>query len=129
MTTHIKALTYAPKIDGVRSGSIRQTIRPVGRRSVREGDHILFHSWSGKPYRSAWSWRMVVHVLSVRDVWIVRDGIVFPLIDCAMPWSHPYMAAVARMDGIEPPTGEALGAYLNARYDLSVPRAFQIINW
>jgi hypothetical protein len=98
--THIKALTYAPKIPGVLSGKITQTIRPLPvspviynrptleqrekmRRkqklgTVRPGDSILFHGWEGKPYRSPWSWRLKVQVDAVYFTKIYKEGIARP---------------------------------------------------
>ena len=60
MVGHVKSFTYEPKIEGVRRGEIRQTIRPKGKRPVEVGDRILFHGWTGRPYRSPWSWRLPV---------------------------------------------------------------------
>jgi hypothetical protein len=98
--THIKALTYAPKIPGVLSGEIRQTIRPtpspinyrrcatdkeiIAMREkvmlaiVREGDYVLFHGWEGKPYRSPWSWRLKVRVYVVLFCKMYKEGISIP---------------------------------------------------
>jgi len=56
--THMPSLTYKPKIEAVKAGTIRQTVR-LKRSSVemREGDKLILHTWAGKPYRSKWDWR------------------------------------------------------------------------
>jgi len=100
-------LTYAPKIAGVCDGTIRQTIR-VGTK-FRVGDLVSFHGWSGRPYRSPWSFRTPYFALTTaRAIRIVPGGIVFP-----GPLHEEYYAwraldDLAARDGIEPPTGEAL---------------------
>jgi len=133
MTTHIKAFTYLPKIEAVRAGSCRQTIRPLGKRPVKVGDKILFHGWAGRPYRSKWSWRMEVVVDEVWDISVDRDGITWH-------WDEPYGSTVdmweavdadrlARADGIEPPTGTALRNLMLSMYGKRLPMGFQIIRW
>jgi len=57
MTKHILALTYKPKIPGVLTGKITQTIRPLSDKRKNKNDLIMFHGWSDKPYRSKWSFR------------------------------------------------------------------------
>jgi len=100
-------LTYGPKIAGVQDGTIRQTIR-AGRK-FHVGDLVSFHGWSGKPYRSPWSFRTDYFVLTTaRNILILPGGIVFP-----GPLHEEYYAwraldDLAARDGIEPPTGEAL---------------------
>ena len=55
---HILPLTYEPKIPDVRSGKCTQTIRPISyTKPKKKGDLVMFHGWSGKPYRSKWGWR------------------------------------------------------------------------
>lgn len=55
---HILPLTYEPKIPDVRSGKCTQTIRPISYTKPKQvNDLIMFHGWSGKPYRSKWSFR------------------------------------------------------------------------
>jgi hypothetical protein len=105
-------LTYAPKISGVIGGTIRQTIR--SGRKYQVGDWIAFHGWSGVPRRSPWSFRtgyflihevkdIIIHKKGIRHV---KDGVVGAL----RSWSM-YDDLAAR-DGIQPPTGEALGTLL-----------------
>lgn len=86
MTTHIKALTYGPKIQAVKSGRCNQTIRPLTSRQVTVGDRLLLHTWADKPYRSKWDWQkkfMVIAVYKIRlaigkQFWI-RDGVHHPM--------------------------------------------------
>lgn len=97
-------LTYAPKIPGVLNGTIRQTIRKG--RKFRVGDLIAFHGWEGKPYRSKWSFRTgYFEVVKVIDVTIDEDGF-WQDVCFYQPWFHS--DDIARLDGIDPPTGEAL---------------------
>ena len=101
-------LTYAPKIAGVLAGTIRQTIR-AGRK-FRSGDLVSFHGWEGTPYRSKWSFRTPYFSLTMaRAIRIAPEGIAVP----PRPLHEEYYAwraldDLARRDGIEPPTGEAL---------------------
>jgi len=101
-------LTYAPKIAGVCDGTIRQTIR-VGRR-YGVGDDVSFHGWSGRPYRSKWSFRTPYYeIIEVIPITLYPGGI--EMEGNIKPWSQ--LDDLARRDGIEPPTGEALGKVLN----------------
>ena len=55
---HILPLTYEPKIPDVLSGKCTQTIRPISYTKAKKvNDLVMFHGWSGKPYRSKWSFR------------------------------------------------------------------------
>ena len=108
--TFIRPLTYAPKIPGVLDGSIRQTIR-VGRK-FRVGDLVSFHGWSGRPYRSTWSFRTPYFELTeVYLIIICPDCILAPGGGAFPPWpafGEDELADLARRDGIVPPTGDAL---------------------
>lgn len=78
---HVLALTYKPKIADVRDGICTQTIRPCGQRPKRKNDLIMFHGWSGRPYRSKWNWRT--------PYWKITDVIPIQIrSDCVMinPW-------------------------------------------
>ena len=142
--THVKALTYAPKILRVLAGELTQTIRPRGRAPVAVGDTILFHGWSGKPYRSPWSWRRHTTVTAVQNVLVTRSGIALDaheLSETTMsddtrirwteykvtPWHDPAIDHIAQLDGFE--NGLQLGAYLNKHYYLETPTPFQIITF
>ena len=103
----ILPLTYEPKIDGVINGTIRQTIRKGWKYKV--GDQIAFHGWEGKPYRTPWNFRTGYFTLEkVIDVVIFSDGIqtVTPFGKFFHGWEDLNIAA--ELDGIDPPTGEAL---------------------
>lgn len=64
--THIRALTYKPKIDGVKSGTIRQTVRlQRSGPDMKKGDKLILHTWAGKPYRSKWDWRLEARLTKV----------------------------------------------------------------
>lgn len=131
MTTHIKAFTYVPKIPSVLDGTIRQTIRPLGKTPIKVGDKIIFHGWSGKPYRSPWSWRKELVVTEVfyftayptyvdwDDIWASNYS--------KQPWSE--LDYYAKLDGISPPTGEALRELMCDMYLDKMPLKMQIIRW
>lgn len=71
---HVLALTYEPKIPDVRAGKCTQTIRPCSQRPRRKDDLIMFHGWSGKPYRSKWNWRTPYwNVIEVLPIMIGSD--------------------------------------------------------
>ena len=136
MARHVKALTYADKIDAVRSGTCRQTIRAVGKRPVCVGDTITFHGWTDRPYKSPWSWRLVVEVTEVTKIYIdeVRGiGLLYlaksNLIDWNS-WDSPLANQLAEKDYINPPIGDALKDVL---FDLNKsrkwPEQYQIIQW
>ncbi len=122
-------LTYEPKIAGVRDGTIRQTIR-VGRK-FSPGDLVSFHGWSGRPYRSPWSFRTEYYPLTTaRNIRIVPGGIVFP-----GPLHEEYYAwraldDLAARDGIEPTTGEALCRVLSEMHKIpDTGIEAQILRW
>jgi len=103
-------LTYPPKIQAVIDGTIRQTIR-TGRK-YSEGDLIAFHRWEGKPYRSKWSERTpYFKIFQVIDIYIEDGGLRHEGHTLAK-WTEPVMDQIASLDGIDPPTGEALGKVL-----------------
>lgn len=124
-------LTYEPKVQGVIDGEIRQTIRGWWKRHV--GDLVAFHGWEGRPYRSKWSFRTEYYeLIDVIDIYILRDSVIFmaetgnPAGDInIMYWEE--MNDIAALDGIEPPTGEALQQVLDSM-GLCVGPA-QIMRW
>lgn len=126
---HIKAFTYEPKIEAVRNGTCRQTIRPLGKRPAESGDIILFHGWEGRPYRSRWSWRLDVHTNYVETVLISPKGISFINTifggNTFREWKQ--LDALAKYDGIE--SGKEMGKLFNKMYDLRGGKEFQIIRW
>jgi len=144
-------LTYRPKIPGVIAGTIRQTIRPGLKYAP--GDLVAFHGWEGRPYLSKWSnrtWYFELHLvidIRIRPVGIIplrwaaddpdlinayprefHDPPVFP--GRRIPWSAPAIDELARLDGIDPPTGQELGWLLTTMYDLPDDGMdFQVLRW
>lgn len=126
------ALTYEPKIEPVRAGDCRQTIRPVGKSPMKEvGDLISFHGWAGRPYHSSWSWRTpytpLVEVIGI----IVRpDGLKLMGLTFLFPWFDKGVQTIAEKDGIVPPTGLALRDVLMSKN--KIPETgieAQILRW
>ena len=125
-------LTYRPKIARVASGEIRQTIRPGLR--YRVGDQVSFHGWEGRPYRSRWVNRTGYFKLSsVTDVRVFPHGITRWELKgqwIPVPWSAPSVDLLARLDGIDPPTGQELGWLFTTMYDLPDDGMdFQVLRW
>lgn len=133
MTTHIMSLTYAPKIEAVKSGRINQTIRLV-RSSVekKKGDKLILHTWEGKPYRSKWGWRMETRLIDVFNIkrengrWNIQYA---P--DDWMPIPYDMVEQLAYLDGIEPPTPDGLESTLKQLNGLKSLNGleFQVIRW
>jgi len=67
MTTHIKALTYPPKIDAVKSYKCCSTIR-ICKKDVVPGDTLLLHTWAGRPCRSKWDRQQRFKDVNVRRI-------------------------------------------------------------
>ena len=131
MKKHTKAFTYAPKIPSVISGDCTQTIRPEGKKSIEICDIILFHGWSGRPYRSECSWRLKVEVIYAKRCWIDIHGI-----QCfrnntltKYEWDSKILDRLALLDGIVPSTGIELKKVLLQMHDLSKEVPFKIIRW
>lgn len=128
MARHVKALTYADKIDAVRSGACRQTIRPAGKRPVRVGATITFHGWTDRARRSPWSWQLEVEVTEVIEAKISTDGMLIEGVFHV--WTSWYPARLAEYDHINPPTGEALRDVLFGLNGApKQPKQYQIIRW
>ena len=121
-------LTYRPKIARVASGEIRQTIRPGLKYQV--GDQVSFHGWEGLPYRSRWTNRTPYHKLTeVINIVVLQRGILDPW-GYVFRWTDPACHELARLDGIDPPTGEELGRLFTTMYDLPDDGMdFQVIRW
>ena len=128
MAHHYKALTYEPKISGVRDGSIRQTIRPKPRREINVGDTITFHGWQGKPYRSPWSWRHDVVVWSTTRLGVHEWGLETNLTG-PMAWECGWSDRLAALDGIVPPTGLALRDALKGKNGKGWEGEYIVIQW
>lgn len=126
MTKLVMAITYPPKIESVKDGRCTQTIRKG--RKVSAGDEILFHGWSGRPYRSKWDWRKRVKVYEVIDIEISSEGMFIE--DILHAWTSWYPIRLAEYDFIDPPTGKELR---NVLFGLNaVPtesEEYQIIRW
>jgi len=116
-------LTYQPKIEPVRNRTCGQTIRPGRKFNV--GDLVRFYIWSGKPYRSK---RETITeyapITGVYDITVFPLGLLFrnhsfdsyfypgtsPLFreNRDLAWNTWGVNRIAELDGIVPPTGEAL---------------------
>jgi len=120
-------LTYRPKIARVASGEIRQTIRPGLK--YRVGDQVSFHGWEGRPYRSRWTGRTQYYeLIRVIDITLRPDGVQVYYV--VWPWNDPIIDDLARLDGIDPPTGQELGWLLITMYDLPDDGMdFQVLRW
>lgn len=132
MTTHILSLTYQPKIDAVKAGNIRQTIRLCRKAWLKDpGDRMLMHTWEGKPYRSKWGWRLDA---PITEVYILRFAagrwIIFNE-DAWHPLSDDEVAGLAVEDGIEPSTRQGLESTLKALNHLDTLEGTQweVIRW
>jgi len=101
-------LTYEPKIEPVRRGECRQTIR-TGRK-FKVGDLIRFYTWKGKPYRSKRETiTEYMEIWGTADIIIHHWGIQNGLLGMEHErflWEQCDM--LAEKDGIVPPTGESL---------------------
>lgn len=127
-------LTYAPKISAVLSGECTQTIR-VGNK-FQVGDLISFHGWEGRPYHSKWSFRTPYkEIHTVWNVKLFNGGILFPEIQ-GVDYSPEMFRGwrdldwLAKLDYIDPPTGEELGNILLSMHTPSpygIPT--QVIRW
>lgn len=127
-------ITYEPKIEPVRKGLCTQTIRTGRKFAV--GDIIRFYRWTGKPYRSKRETITEYMPLEyVFEIDIRKDGIVTynfdGYADAIFEWETKDAARLAQLDGIVPPTGEALRDVLvskNGKIPESGVEA-QIIRW
>jgi hypothetical protein len=127
------ALTYEPKIQPVRDGTCRQTIRPIGKGPAKQvGDLISFHGWQGRPYHSSWSWRTPYTPITIAKSCLIRDEGIdnlkfqgeFGL------WDWEELDALAEIDGIVPPTGIALRDVLMSKNKIpAIGIEAQIIRW
>lgn len=123
---HNLPLTYEPKIKAVLSGKCTQTIRTS--RRIQPGDEISFHGWQGKPYRSKWSFRTPYwKVTSTRDIILFPNGIAYPG-KRLFRWNE--LATLAKLDGINPPTGEQLETVMKSMHKIPEDGLLaRIIRW
>jgi hypothetical protein len=131
-------LTYQPKIEGVKDGTITQTIRKGNK--FHAGDMVMFHGWAGRPYYSAWNWRTEYFtLLEIITAQFNNEGIshqvyeilqttrsVIPVNPRLVGWQ--YLDGLAIMDGIIPPTGLALKEILKKKNG-KIEGTYQIIRW
>lgn len=105
-------LTYQPKIQPVIDGVCRQTIRPVKTPELKKsvGDLIRFYTWSGIPYRSERTTITPYYkIIEVKDCRISSQGIDDLYFNGETGlWDWNELDRLAELDGIVPPTGEAL---------------------
>jgi hypothetical protein len=138
MRKFVMAITYKPKIEAVRNGKCTQTIRMTDKFKV--GDSILLHGWSGKPYRSKWSWRKRVTISRVINALIDIDygsGKEEKILHLFCPfkmiisfgWDHPEADKLAALDFIDPPTGIELRNVLTKLNKAKGGNIYQIIRW
>lgn len=122
-------LTYAPKIPGVINGTIWQTIR-VGRK-FSVGDLVSFHGWEGKPYRSRWSFRTPHYRLIIAHPIVIRPGGIESLVGSGTEYrAWSMLDDLALLDGIDPPTGEALCMVLRGMHKIPAEGIeAQILRW
>ena len=127
MSKHVMSMTYAPKIAAVQDGRCTQTIRKRG--TIKVGDSIMFHGWSGRPYCSKWNGKMRVTVTEVIHFLASTEGLKFENTK-TIPWDDIIIDIIAQRDFIDPPTGLALRDVL---FELngapSTPERYQIIRW
>jgi hypothetical protein len=133
MTTHILAITYQPKIEGVKNGTIRQTIRPLSKIPRKVGDKLILHGWKGKPYRSPWSWRLNTEI-ELSAGMLAQDAtfkLEYPGGWETFGWVDESADWLARDDGIVPPTGLQLKQVLETYHGkfTDKPVQMQVIRW
>lgn len=139
---HSVPISYPPKLEAVRKGDCRQTIR-MGRRYA-VGDRVTLFAWSGEPHRSKWAWKRNEVLLVAADIMLAITGItaenefwgdtvVCDLMSrgftCA-GWGAIATDILAEMDFIDPPTGFALKAVLEGFHGpITEPVTAQVLRW
>lgn len=153
---HKITMTYNPKLDRVFNGEITQTIRKGCKFNI--GDHVLIHEWQGKPYRSPWGRRLEVVLTNVYNIWVYNEGFqARALLDSDDPelvpkrhnhvqgwqsfrlqdiydytfigWGTSIADYLAKLDGIDPPTGFELAKVLRELNRSNLTGEYQIIKW
>lgn len=100
-------LTYKPKIPGVLTGWITQSIRID--TDLQVGDLIAFHGWEGKPYHSPWSFRTpYCEIILAKDINVHANSVYLPEKKKWLNTHDTEMYQLAFEDGIYPVTGEEL---------------------
>ena len=150
MTTHIMALTYAPKIEAVKQGYCRQTVRLLNKgddsntrkRLKHRGDEILIYTRVPPRSRySKWDWRGRFVLTEILEIWCDINGIwrwsplderisndpdaLWPIID------DDTLLDIVRRDHIDPPTFEEWERVLMRLNNLKTLRdtEWEIIRW
>jgi len=120
-------LTYEPKINGVLNGSIFQSIRVDTILEI--GDLIAFHGWSGKPYKSPWSFRTpYLEINWAEPIRIHKDFIYYPWEKKKFKIGDSELNYLAALDGIQPATGEELLRILHEYHGPETLKG-KIIRW
>lgn len=127
MTKHVLSITYLPKIEPVKSGTCKQTIRKGRKMDV--GDPLQIHGWeNNEAYRAKWSWRVYAKITT--NIPITVDHAGFTSKNINIPWNSKIADALAKEDRIDPPTGIALRDTLFSIYGPPIePEDYQIIGW
>ena len=127
------AITYEPKIKAIFDGRCTQTIRKGDK--VNMDDEILFHDWAGLPYRSKWLQRKRITVKQVFQIVILEEGLYYDGMGAVNDspiynWTFHHCSDLAKLDFIDPPTGEALRDVLFGLNGApKEPEQYQIIRW
>ncbi len=93
----------------------------------------MFHGWQGKPYRSKWSFRTPYwNVIEALPIFIFPYGISIEYSTKnkseVFPWHR--FDALAKKDGIDPPTGEQLCHVMSSMHDIpETGVSAQVIRW
>lgn len=130
VSDHITAITYEPKIKKVLDLDVRRTMRKT--RKFKSGQHVLIHGWSGRPYRSKWSWRMKVHLITVLNFHLSKECISIMDDDWKVAdmisWSSETANGMAFLDGVEG-GGEGLKKSLKKLNGRNWQGSYQMIVW
>lgn len=148
---HVKPMTKAGKMTEVIGGMITKTIRPIKntKQIVEPGHTIMFHEWTGRPYRSPWGRRHTIRINNVEIIRMFKEGIHFYHsqhdIRTNFPFTKPTLDIthwkdlnkLAIEDGFN--DGKEMGEWFNNTYLLDsfdnnsispiTQRHFQIIDW
>jgi hypothetical protein len=120
-------LTYKPKIPGVLTGWITQSIRID--TDLQVGDMIAFHGWEGKPYHSPWSFRTpYCEITLAKEINILENSVYLPEGMQSINEHDTLMYQLAFLDGIYPVTGEELIRVLHEMHGKGVLYG-KIIRW
>ena len=83
---------------------------------------------AGRPYRSKWGRRLDVEVTEVHSIRVYDWGIIDEH-GFGCTWNAPGMSRLARLDGIDPPTGLELKRLLFEMNKSKQGAEYQIIRW